>query len=114
MKAEGSTFEDLTEELQILESDQIDHLNSTNRLVQEDRFIWQWPQCVDDTCSNWIDTPQKVAIAYDEGCLTDPSKNGGKKYLDGNTDGILSYPKKRGIRYKNKVFQSCNRKKVTS
>ena len=89
-------------DIQILESDQLERLNSTNRLVQEDRFIWQWPQCVDDVCSNWIDTPKKVAIAYDEGCLTNPAKNGGKKYLDG--EGSLSYPLDRSTRYENKVY----------
>ena len=111
MEAEDVTFEDLTEELQILESDQTERLNSTNRLVQEDRFIWQWPQCVDDTCSNWIDTPKKVAIAYDEGCLINPSKNGGKKYLDGSRDGSISYPLDRGTEYKNKVCKSHESKK---
>lgn len=102
VEAEDTTFEDLTEELQILESDQIERLNSTDRLVLEDRFIWQWPQCVDDVCSNYINTPKKVAIAYDEGCLIDPSKNGGKKYLDGSRDGSISYPLNRGTRYQNK------------
>ena len=63
MEVENVDFEDLTEELQILESDQPERFNSTNRLIQEDRFIWQWPQCTDMTCSNWIDTPTKVAVA---------------------------------------------------
>lgn len=59
---EDVKYEDLLDELQLVELDGVD-ANNTNRFIPSDRYIWQWPQCNDFKCSNHIKTEQDIQIA---------------------------------------------------
>ena len=59
---ESVKYEDLLDELQLVEMDGIDS-NNTNRFIPSDRYIWQWPQCKDFKCSNHIKTERDIQIA---------------------------------------------------
>ena len=37
--------------------------SNQTRFQDTERWLWQWPQCHDETCSNHINTEQKIQIA---------------------------------------------------
>ena len=55
-------YEDLLDELQLVETEGMDS-NNTNRFIPQDRYIWQWPQCSNLQCSNYIKTERDIQIA---------------------------------------------------
>ena len=59
---ENVKYEDLLDELQLVELDGAEG-NNTNRFIPSDRYIWQWPQCNDLKCSNYIKNEQDIQIA---------------------------------------------------
>ena len=67
---ENVKYEDLLDELQLVEMDGTDG-NNTNRFIPSDRYIWQWPQCHDFKCSNYIKKERDIQIAckYHIHCL---------------------------------------------
>ena len=88
---ENVKYEDLLDELQLVELDGAEG-NNTNRFIPSDRYIWQWPQCNDLKCSNYIKNEQDIQIAckYRIQCLPETQQ---QRYYSDNSRMLDSVSK---------------------